>query len=211
MKNSTLINVILDRSGSMQRNGIETVGMFNRFLEDQKKEEGHAELSLIQFDDKYDEDYIRKPLNESPPLIFGKTYIPRGMTALYDAIGKSITTVGCELSNAPEDDRPDKVLFIIITDGQENMSREYNKQSVEKLINHQKSKYNWDFIFLAAGIDSFGEGSKFGMGRSKCASFGATGQGMSSIGNTMSNYTSSYRSSGDIDMNVDDFKNEEGE
>ncbi|MES0340716.1 MAG: VWA domain-containing protein [Candidatus Humimicrobiaceae bacterium] len=211
MKDSTLINVILDRSGSMQRNAVETVGMFNRFLEDQKKEKGYAELSLIQFDDKYEEDYIKIPLNDCPPLVLGRTYVPRGMTALYDAIGKSIGTVGYELNNSHEDDRPDKVLFIIITDGNENMSREMDKQAIEKLIDHQKEKYNWDFIFLAAGLDAFGEGSKFGMTRSKCASFGATGQGMNSIGSTMSNYTSSYRSTGDTDMKVDDFKDEKGE
>ncbi len=103
------------------------------------------------------------------------------------------------------------MVLIFVCDGQENMSRELTKNETTELIDHHKLKYNWDFIFLAAGIDACAEGSKFGMGKSKCTSFGATGQGMSSIGNTMSNYTTSYRSSGDTNMNVNDFKDKKGE
>jgi uncharacterized protein YegL len=208
MQDMTLINVILDRSGSMSGNAIETVGMFNKFLEDQKQEKDYAELSLIQFDNEYEENYIRKPIKECVPLVLGKTYQPRGMTALLDAIGKSITTVGSILNDTPDRDRPKRVLFIIITDGHENVSKEFDNKTVNKMIDTQKLEYNWDFIFLASGINAFNEASKFGMGRGKTASFSSGAGGQSAIGNTMSAYATTYRSTGDTDLDVKDFKGE---
>lgn len=203
----TLINVILDRSGSMGAIAYEAVGMYNRFLDEQKALPDYAEFSLIQFDDKYEENYIRKPIKDVDKLILGESYKPRGMTALFDAIGKSINKIGEELKSMKEYDRPKRVLFMILTDGEENASKEFTGESIKNMISHQKEKYNWDFIFLAAGIDAFNEGSKFGMNMAKCANFDFSAKGLNSAGATMSAYTTQYRSTGDTSMKVEDYKN----
>lgn len=206
VKDMTLINVILDRSGSMGVIGIETVGMFNRFLEEQKKGNDYAELSLIQFDDLYQEDYIRKPIKECESLELNKTYIPRGLTALFDAVGKTVNKVGHELDQLPESEKPKRVLCVIITDGHENNSKEYNKETVQQLIKHQQSVYNWDFVFLGAGIDAYDEGAKLGIMQNKCASFDKSAQGIASAGVTLDSYSSVFRSSGNVNLNVEDHR-----
>ena len=104
MKDATLINVILDRSGSMQSIARETVGAFNNFLKEQKELPDYAELSLFQFDNLYEQNYIRKPIKKCKDLISGSTYSPRGMTALYDAVGRTITTLGDDLKNMSEEE-----------------------------------------------------------------------------------------------------------
>jgi len=205
MKDMTLINVILDRSGSMESLAEEAVGMFNRFLDDQKTLPDYAELSLIQFDDLYEENYLRMPIKDCPDLIPWETYKPRGMTALYDAVGKSINTIGENLKALSSEERPERILFVIITDGYENASKEFTGKVIGEMISHQKEVYNWDFIFLAAGIDAITEGMKFGVDVSKCSSVSFDEDGVKNVGNTMSNYTTSYRMSGDTSMKVEDF------
>jgi len=138
MKEMTLINIILDRSGSMSFIAQETIGMFNRFLKEQQELPGYAELSLVQFDDLYETNYICKPIKKCPNLEYNKTYMPRGMTALYDAIGKTINSVGQSLSKKDEEERPERVLFAIITDGIENASKEFTVNTIKEMITHQK-------------------------------------------------------------------------
>ena len=206
MEGKTLINVLLDRSGSMGAIAKATVNMFNEFLQDQKNENGYADLSLIQFSTRYEESYILKNIHECEELVVNETYTPGGMTALNDAIGKSI-----HILDQHENHGYAKVLFIIITDGEENASLEYSANSIRKMINKHKEKHNWDFIFLGAGIDAYKEGSKFGMSRSKCASFSGGARGMSVVGQTMSSYTTSYRTTGDTSMDVSDFVGDDDE
>lgn len=149
-KNLTEIVAILDRSGSMGALRAETIGGFNNFVEEQKKAEGEARLTLVQFDDQYQIDYEGKDVKEISPLD-ESTYIPRGMTALYDAVGKTMITLGERLAKLDEDKRPGQVIVLIITDGQENSSREYAGDKLREMIAHQEEKYNWTFVFLGGG------------------------------------------------------------
>jgi hypothetical protein len=205
MKDMTLINMVLDRSGSMTSLQDEVVGSFNRFLKEQKELPDYAEFSLIQFDDQYEINYLRKPIKECEDLILGATYEPRGMTALLDAVGRTINHVGKDLDKLPEEEKPKKVLFVVITDGYENASQELTKDKVKEMIDHQKSKYGWDFIFLAAGIDAFAESGQMGIDASKAAGYGHDVQGVRGMFATVSSYSSSSRRSkssadvGDLD------------
>lgn len=209
MKDMTLINVIFDKSGSMGAIAAEAVGMYNGFLEDQQNLPGYAELSLIQFDDRYEECFTRRAIKDCLPLVNGDSYRPRGLTAMYDAVGRTINKIGDQLENLPEAERPAKVLFIVITDGHENASHEYTGPVVKEMIDHQKREYSWDFIFLAAGISAFNEGSKIGMPAGKCATFSKTAQGMAAAGDTMRGYTTAYRATGDLAAVVDNHDTEQ--
>jgi hypothetical protein len=204
MKDMTLINVILDRSGSMHPIAEEVVGMYNRFLYEQQHGPDYAELSLIQFDDRYEVSYLRKPIDQCPDLVNGETYKPLSMTALLDAVGFTIDRIGADLAALPEEERPKRVLFVIITDGEENCSSKYKYPQIKDMIEHQQEKYDWDFIFLAAGIDAFAEGSKFGMSVHKCGSVDHSARGMTVAGNAISSYTTSYRRTGGTDQSVED-------
>lgn len=197
MKNMTLINVILDRSGSMSTIADEVVGMYNRFIDEQKNLPDYAEVSLTQFDDLYEETYIRRPLTCCESLVHGKTYQPRGMTALYDAVGKTINKINQDIEKLSMNKRPQRVLFVIITDGHENASREYMGKTIQDLIATYKKERGWDFIFLAAGIDSFAEGMRFGMSLDKCMDFDKSSSGLRSMGENISAYTAQYRATGD--------------
>ena len=190
-----LINIILDKSGSMGIIAGEVVGMVNKFLSDQKEVAGEAEVSLIQFDNIYEENYIGKPIKWCEDLVNGKTYVPRGMTALYDAIGRTINTVKVSEKEF------DNVLFVIITDGEENASKEFTNTMIKEMIGNKPE--NWDFIFLAAGIDASLEASKIGIMQSKCASFSSNARGITGMCATMSDYTTNYRMTGDTNMKVD--------
>lgn len=206
MKETTLINVILDKSGSMFKIAEDTVGMFNNFLEEQKKGLDYAELSLIQFDSFYEKIYIGKPIKKCPPLILGETYKTGSMTALYDAIGKTIDETNKYINSLSRRKIPKKVLFVIITDGEENNSKEFKKDIIKRMIDNQKEIYNWDFIFLGVDIDAYNEGSKFGMSNNKCMNFDKSAQGFSGVGDTISSYTTMYRATGNVKMNVNDHK-----
>jgi hypothetical protein len=149
-KNLTEIVAILDRSGSMGALRAETIGGFNNFVEEQKKAEGIARITLVQFDDKYQIDYEGKDVKEVPALD-ESTYVPRGMTALYDAVGKTMITLGERLAKLDEDKRPGQVVVLIITDGLENSSKEYAGDKLREMITHQEEKYNWTFVFLGGG------------------------------------------------------------
>ena len=149
------IAVVLDRSGSMESVRTDTIGGFNSFLSDQKANVvGEVKLSLAQFADFYEVVHDGRPLNEIPPLS-RETYVPRGMTALFDAIGKTINIMGDRLAKTPEEERPSLVIFVILTDGQENSSKEFKLDRVKNLIKHQTEKYNWQFVFLGEDQNAF--------------------------------------------------------
>lgn len=152
--------MIIDRSGSMAGKESDVQGGFKTFIEEQKKLPGAAALTLVQFDDVYEIVFSERPLSQPIP---DYSLVPRGMTALLDAIGKTIASVGERLSHTAEDARPDKVLFIIMTDGLENASKEYRYPRIKEMIEHQQSVYQWEFVFMGADIDAISVANNMGI------------------------------------------------
>lgn len=163
-KGLTEIVFILDRSGSMSGLEKDTIGGFNSLIEKQKKEEGLCLVSTVLFD--YDSDVIhdRVDIHKVNPLT-EKEYFARGSTALLDAIGGAIHHIGNVHKYAREEDRPEKTLFVITTDGMENSSRQYTYSKVKQLVQRQKERYGWEFMFLGANIDALETAESFGIDR----------------------------------------------
>lgn len=155
MKDATDITIILDRSGSMDVIREDTVGGLNRFIKDQQAIPGACNLTLVQFDGQDPYETLRHvvPINMMKPIQM-QEYQPRGDTPLCDAVGKGIANTGERLSQLPDEHRPDKVIFVVITDGLENASKEFSQSSVQQMIKRQREEYNWQFVFLGANIDS---------------------------------------------------------
>ena len=176
-KGLTEIVFILDRSGSM--NGLEkdTIEGFNSTIEKQKKEEGEAFVSTILFDDESEVLHDRVPLASVAPLT-EKEYYARGCTALLDAIGGAIHHIGNVHKYARDEDRPEKTIFVITTDGIENASRKYTSERVKQMIERQKEKYGWEFIFLGANIDAIETAKSFGISEDRAANFVNDGDGI---------------------------------
>jgi Mg-chelatase subunit ChlD len=181
----TEIVVVLDRSGSMGSISKSTVDGFNTFLNEQQNAEGEAFMTLVQFDDRYEIDYKSVPVKDVNPLIDGETFKPRGMTALLDAIGKTV--------NELETDRD--VVFVIITDGGENSSREYKRDAIMNIIKTLEDEKGWYFLFLGANQDAIAAGGGMGIGGNKSFTFNATDDGTSSAFASFSSNISNYRSS----------------
>ena len=163
-KGLTEIVFILDRSGSMSGLESDTIGGYNSMIEKQKKEEGEALISTVLFDGQTDVLHDRVPLDKISPIT-EKEYYVRGSTALLDAVGGAIRHIGNVHKYAREEDVPEKTLFIITTDGMENSSRKYSYDKIKKMIEKQKEKYHWEFIFLGANIDAVGVADRFGVDR----------------------------------------------
>ena len=153
---------ILDRSGSMSGLEKDTIGGFNSMIEKQKWEDGQALVSTVLFDNESVVIHDRLPLDRVPPLTEGE-YYTRGCTALLDAVGGAIHHIGNVHKYARKEDVPEKTLFIITTDGYENASRRYDYEKVQKMIQHEKEKYGWEFLFLGANIDAAAEAKRFGI------------------------------------------------
>jgi hypothetical protein len=147
----THITLVLDRSGSMQSVRDDAVGGFNAFLEQQRKLPGRATLTLIQFDDIFEEVFRGKPVAEVP-LLDGDTFIPRGSTALYDAVGKSAAETLEYVRGLDEEKRPAQVIVAVLTDGQENASKEYTYKTVRSVLDEFNGKPGWEILFLAADM-----------------------------------------------------------
>ena len=194
--NFTSINVLLDRSGSMSSILDDTIGGFNQFLSDQKALEGEAVLSLIQFDHEYEVIHNVVSLKEAP-LLTKETYKPRGATALLDSLAKMINSTGKSLSEMKEEDRPSKVVFVVITDGHENCSVEFNKKIVYDMIVHQKTKYNWDFVYLCADESAISDAISYGFDHSGTVTYTKSKRGARSAFKGLSNCMASYRSAKD--------------
>lgn len=199
MKNCTEIVVVLDRSGSMQGLAGDTIGTFNKFLGEQKALAGEANLSLILFNTEYSIEYLSKPLVEVPELD-AKRYVCGGWTALLDAVGRGIDSLGERLSELPEEERPDKVIFVIITDGLENASKEYRLQQIRAKIKLQQDTYKWQFLFLGSNVDAYAEAQSLGISRERAATYSANPLGTKSAGSAVGKAVSSYRKLGDVAM-----------
>lgn len=188
----TEIVCVVDKSGSMQSIVKDAIGGFNAFLEGQRKVEGEANFTLAFFDTGYTKihDGVNvknvEPLNEL-------SYFPSGGTALYDAVGKTIIAVGKRLSDIPENERPEKIIFAILTDGEENSSHEFNQTQIFDMIKHQKEIYSWEFIFLAANQDAFATAQGLNISSNNTLNFMATGEGVNAAYSKCSLAVTNYR------------------
>lgn len=161
---------ILDRSGSMSGLEEDTIGGFNSMLEKQRKEPGDAVVSTVLFDNETEVIHDRIYIANVPKLT-DKEYMVRGCTALLDAVGGAIHHIGNVHKYARKEDVPKKTLFIIITDGMENASHHYNYDKVRHMIERQKERYGWEFLFLGANIDAAAEAKRFGIDKSMAANY----------------------------------------
>lgn len=197
MKDYTEIVVVMDKSGSMEETKTDAIGGFNSFLNDQINTPGKAKLSLVLFDScgNYNMKYNGVKLQDVEKFN-ESNYIPGGMTALLDAIGRTIDDVGRRLKDTEESKRPSKVIFVIITDGQENNSQEYNRKQIFDKIELQKNIYKWEFIFVGSNQDAIKEGGSIGI--HKTATYDPTNIGTMSAFMAVSSSVSGYRTTGNI-------------
>lgn len=161
---------ILDRSGSMSGPEKDTIGGFNSMLEKQRKEPGDAVVSTVLFDNETEVIHDRVVIADVPNLT-DKEYFVRGCTALLDAVGGAIQHIGNVHKYARKEDVPEKTLFIITTDGMENASHHYTYDKVRNMIERQKERYGWEFLFLGANIDAAAEAKRFGIDESMAANY----------------------------------------
>lgn len=166
----TEIVFILDRSGSMSGLEADTIGGFNSMIAKQKKEEGEAYVSTVLFDDRCEVLHDRVPMDKVPEMT-EKEYFVRGCTALLDAVGGAIHHIATVHKYAREEDRPEKTLFVITTDGMENASRTYSYEKVQEMIKKEQEKYGWEFIFIGANIDAIQEAKKFGIREERAVNY----------------------------------------
>lgn len=183
-KNLTEIVFILDRSGSMAGLEDDTIGGFNAMMEKQKREVGEAYVSTVLFDNHMEVIHDRVDLRKIQPMTREEYYV-RGCTALLDAVGKSIHHIGNIHKYAREEDRPEKTIFVITTDGMENASREYSYERLRRLI-EEKKKLGWEFLFLGANIDAAKEAARFGITADRAANYHADHRGTAVIYEAMS-------------------------
>ena len=175
-KDLTELVFILDRSGSMAGLEDDTIGGFNAMIEKQKAEPGACIVSTILFDNRSEVIHDRLPL-ERVPALTRKEYYVRGCTALLDAVGGAIHHIGNVHKYAREEDRPERTLFVITTDGMENASRRYDYGKVKAMIERQKNRYGWEFLFLGANIDAAKEAARFGISAEHAANYHADRRG----------------------------------
>jgi len=175
----TTIAAVLDASGSMASLIKDTLDGFNNFVEEQRQVPGEATLTLCTFNNSNKVIHEFLPLKDVP-LLTKDTYQPNGGTALLDAVGHTVTSLGAHLAKMKEEDRPSKVILMVVTDGAENASKNFTREKVKEMLEHQQSKYNWEVIFAGANIDSFEAGSSMGIRRAGIMNYAATPQGVTS-------------------------------
>ncbi|MBQ3665750.1 MAG: hypothetical protein II919_06560 [Lachnospiraceae bacterium] len=197
MKNSkkgiTEIVFILDRSGSMSGLEADTIGGYNSMIEKQKKEEGDAIITTVLFDDQVEKIHDRVSL-ENVSKITDKEYFVRGCTALLDAIGQSIHYISGKQKEVPKEERPEKTLFIITTDGMENSSKEYSYEKVKHMVEKKKKKHGWEFLFLGANIDAVKVAGQFGISADRAVNYECDSAGTQLNFNVLSKAVSRVRS-----------------
>lgn len=190
----TEIAFILDRSGSMQSMVEPAIAGFNAFLRDQQQAEGDARLTLVLFDDQYLVPCASLPVAEVVELDT-TTFVPRGGTALLDAIGRTIDELGARLAAQPEPERPGQVVVAILTDGEENSSRRFDWPAISGKIRHQEKCYAWRFLFLGANQDAIATAARMGVAAADSATFADDAAGFSSSAKAISRKVRAYRGS----------------
>jgi hypothetical protein len=172
----TEIVCVIDRSGSMEGIRSDAIGGYNSFLQGQGEEPGTAKWTLVLFDHEYERVLEGVPIESVPPLD-NQSYVPRGTTALLDAIGRTVDDVGKRLAQTPEAERPSKVIVAILTDGLENASKDYTRPRIAQMIEHQQNVYSWEFVFLAANQDAIATANTLAIPAANAMNFAATGAG----------------------------------
>ena len=195
-KGLTEVVFILDRSGSMSGLEADTIGGYNSMLTKQKQEEGDAIISTVLFDDKTEILHDRLRL-EQVEKITDKDYYVRGCTALLDAVGGAIHHIGRVQKELPEEERPEKTLFIITTDGMENASRQYTYDKVKSMVEKKKRKNHWEFVFLGANIDAISVAGRFGVSANRAVRYACDREGTALNFQVMSRMVSSVRACSD--------------
>ena len=184
-KGLTELVFILDRSGSMSGLEQDTIGGYNSLLTKQKKEPGEATITTVLFDDHYELLHDRINIKGVLPIT-EKEYFVRGCTALLDAVGRTIDKISSAQKHTDEAERAEKVMFVITTDGMENASREYSYRKIKAMIERQKEKDGWEFLFIGANIDAVETASKFGISADRAANYHADGKGTAVLYDTVS-------------------------
>ena len=169
-KGYTEIVYILDRSGSMSGLEADTIGGFNSMIKQQKKTGEKAVVSTLLFDDTCEVIHDRVPIEKIEKMTDRQYYV-RGCTALLDAVGGAIKHISNIHKNGSKEDRPEKTIVVITTDGMENASRHYSREKIEKMVKHQQKKYGWEFIFIGANIDAYAEAQKYGIRKERAVNY----------------------------------------
>ena len=192
----TELLMILDMSGSMYSLRDDTIGGYNSLIEEQKKEEGSAIVTTVLFNDGYSVVHDRVDINDVEPMT-NADYVPQGTTAMLDAVGKAITSIGQKLAEMPEEQRPSKVMVTIITDGYENASREYSWDVIKAMIKEQREKYSWIFTFIGADIDTMAVSNNLGIDSRLSKSYTKSVDGSNSVYKSVSKAMKRVRASVD--------------
>jgi Mg-chelatase subunit ChlD len=195
----TEIVAIVDRSGSMMEMKMAAIEGFNNFLKEQQELPGDANFTHVQFDTEYEVVFHGGRVQDAKPYTMA-TFHPRGGTALYDAVGKTVVDVAYRLEHTAESDRAKKVIVCILTDGEENSSRMYSRQQVMTLVEENKAK-GWEFVFVGAGLSKFtaqGAAAAMGIDSSNVVHTSRSSSGMNASYNALNDATRLYRSSGNL-------------
>ena len=182
--NVTELVFILDRSGSMSGLEADTIGGFNAMIEKQKKQKGECYVSTVLFDGVSEVLHDRVRLSEIKPMT-DKDYTVRGCTALLDALGGAIHHIGNVHKYARPEDVPENTMFVITTDGMENASRKYSSEKVKAMIEHEKQKYGWEFLFIGANIDAGETAARYGIGADRAVNYNADKKGTNIVYDTV--------------------------
>jgi uncharacterized protein YegL len=193
-QNYTHIVLLIDRSGSMVTIKNDMEGGIKSFIDKQKLEDGQCTVTAAQFDTEYEILCSLKPIQDVDEI----KIVPRGGTALIDSMSRFINEVGAELDLLSDDERPDRVLFITITDGEENASKECTNEQLTKLIKEQEEKYSWNFTYLGANQDAFGTASKFGGRVNNSMNYTTSKKGIDKMFDKLSAATTRYRGMEDV-------------
>ncbi len=192
-KGLTEVVFVLDRSGSMCGLEADTIGGFNSLIKKQRKEDGEALVSTVLFDDKVEILHDRVPIG-TVKLMNEEQYYVRGCTALLDAIGGAVHHIVRVHKHAREEDRPEKTMFIIMTDGKENASSKYSYKKVRHMVEKERNRYGWEFLFLGANIDAIEEAANFGIRADRAVDFECDSEGVALNYEVLSDTVSAFRS-----------------
>jgi hypothetical protein len=193
-KDYTHISIILDRTGSMESIRDDTIGGFNAFLNQQKAEPGIATLTLVQFDtqDPYEVVHNFEPIAEVPEMTRA-TFVPRASTPLLDAMGRGINDLEESIAKIMEDEKPSRVVMVVVTDGHENSSREFRKEQIEKMIKEKQEKSDWQFVFLSADLAAIRDAMSYGIRHNSVMAYDKSARGTANAWGSASSSIAKYR------------------
>lgn len=194
----TELVVVLDRSGSMSTIKNDMIGGYRQFMQEQAAVPGECVVSLYMFDNEYQTVFEETPVRGAGELPLS----PRGATALLDAMGTTILRAGLRFSRKTEDKRPGKVVFLVITDGMENASKEFTREQIRQMVEEQQAKHAWQFVYMAANVDAFATGAAMGVRGQSSRGYEANAQGVARAYKAASSAIGKYRSAGPSGQSV---------